>query len=361
MQFSAHLLKWYNVRKRDLPWRRTKEPYEIWISEIILQQTRVDQGLPYYEHFIQKFPTVYSLANASEKEVLKVWQGLGYYSRARNLHHTAKSIVDDYHGIFPRHYDEIIHLKGIGSYTAAAISSICFDEPKAVVDGNVFRVLSRFHGIDNPIDSSDGKKIFVALANEVMDKTSPGEYNQAIMEFGALQCKPSAPDCASCCLNAKCHASNTGTVDRFPVKSKTIKQKKRYFNYIMLAGDRGTFYQKRSKKDIWKHMYEPLLIESKKYLAANEILNNKAWLNIFKKEVEPKLVRSETIEHKLTHQTIKARFWEASIASDSLSVNSALEEFEEGELLDIPIPRLIEKYLEQRRGNKENNKPNLYS
>ncbi|MBL4578615.1 MAG: A/G-specific adenine glycosylase, partial [Flavobacteriales bacterium] len=209
MQFSAHLLKWYNAKKRDLPWRRTKEPYAIWISEIILQQTRVDQGLPYYERFIQKFPTVYSLANASENEVLKVWQGLGYYSRARNLHHAAKSIVHDYHGIFPRNYDEIINLKGIGSYTAAAISSICFDEPKAVVDGNVFRVLSRFHGIDNPIDSGDGKEIFVALANEVMDKTSPGEYNQAIMEFGALQCKPSAPDCASCYLNAKCHARNT--------------------------------------------------------------------------------------------------------------------------------------------------------
>jgi len=345
MVFSQNLLKWYNDNRRPLPWRQTKDPYCIWVSEIILQQTRVDQGLPYYEAFIKKFPNVEALAKASENEVLKAWQGLGYYSRARNLHHTAKEIAGR-EGVFPSHYSEIIKLKGIGSYTAAAISSICFNEPQAVVDGNVYRVLSRYHGLSEPVDSSTGKKIFSKLANNALDWHNPGDYNQAIMEFGALHCTPNNPKCTSCCIKTKCVAQLSNTVASYPVKTKKVKSVDRYFNYIMIRGDKGTFYQKRTHKDIWQNMYEPLLIESKKHLSKNGIQNSEGWLSVFGNGAEIKLRRSDSMEHKLTHQTIKARFWEARIDSTMLKGTSRLVEFKEPELKKIPIPRLIERYLE---------------
>jgi len=332
--FSVHLLNWYNAYKRDLPWRQTKDPYQIWISEIILQQTRVDQGLPYYMAFLEKFPNVRALAEAEEKEVLKSWQGLGYYSRARNLHHTAKVIAGD-GGKFPRTYREILKLKGVGSYTAAAISSICFNEAHAVVDGNVYRVLSRYYGRKDPIDTASGKKLFTALANEVMDKQNPGDYNQAIMEFGATHCKPSSPDCASCCLRSKCVARRAGEVNAYPVKTKRVLQRDRYFNYIMIKGSKGTFYQKRANKDIWQNMYEPFLIESKKHLGKLGILKSTDWLEIFGSESGVVLKQSESMEHKLSHQTIKARFWEAKIDSSSLLAESPLIEYEKSEIEKI--------------------------
>jgi len=345
MVFSHNLIKWYKANKRTLPWRQTKDPYCIWISEIILQQTRVDQGLPYYETFIKKFPNVQALANASENEVLKAWQGLGYYSRARNLHHAAKEVASQ-GGVFPSNYSEIIKLKGIGVYTAAAISSICFDEPEAVVDGNVYRVLSRYHGLSQPVDSTKGKKLFSVLANKVMDRNNPGEYNQAIMEFGALHCKPTNPKCPSCFLNSQCVAQKSDMVASYPVKAKKVKPVDRYFNYIVIKGDKGTFYQQRASKDIWQNMYEPLLIESKKHLSKNAIMNSEGWLKLFGNGAKINLRRSDSMEHKLTHQTIKARFWEAKIDSSSLAGSSRLKEFEETELHKIPIPRLIERYLE---------------
>lgn len=346
MWFSTHLLKWYKVKKRSLPWRETKDPYHIWISEIVLQQTRVDQGLPYYERFIERFPNVQSLAEAEENEVLKAWQGLGYYSRARNLHHAAMTIVNDYNGVFPSNYDKIITLKGIGSYTAAAISSICFDVAKPVVDGNVYRVLSRFYGLRDPIDSTQGKKHFAELADKVMNKKEPGEYNQAIMEFGALHCKPSRPNCRECCLKTQCIAKKDNMVESLPKKGKKVKQKDRYFNYIIIKGNRGSFYQKRLKKDIWQNMYEPLLIESEKHLDKSEILKSDTWKKIFGSDGRGQLVRSESMEHKLTHQIIKAKFWETQIDSVAVPHDSNLQEFEYTELNNIPIPRLIEKYLE---------------
>ena len=345
MWFSNQLLKWYGANKRSLPWRQTKDPYRIWISEVILQQTRVDQGLPYYESFLKKFPDIESLAAADEKEVLKSWQGLGYYTRARNLHFAAKTIIDS-GGRFPETFEEIIKLKGIGEYTAAAISSICFSEPNAVIDGNVYRVLSRFNGLGVAIDSCKGKKLFSSIANDVMDKSNPGDYNQAIMEFGALQCKSSNPDCESCIIKSRCAAHETGTVDSYPVKTKKVKQRARYFNYIVIEGDRGCFYQKRSAKDIWQNMYEPLLIESNKHLGRNGILKSEEWLHVFGNQEDVKLVPSASLEHRLTHQTIKARFWKAQTNSCSMNTKSPLEEFAQEDLKEIPIPRLIEKYLE---------------
>lgn len=347
MWFSAQLLNWYKANKRNLPWRETKDPYLIWISEIILQQTRVDQGLPYYEAFIKKFPDVATLSTADERDVLKSWQGLGYYSRARNLHFAAKTIMEQ-GGEFPESYNEIIKLKGIGEYTAAAISSICFNESNAVVDGNVYRVLARFYGLNEAIDTGRGKKLFSSLANKVMDTSSPGDYNQAIMEFGALNCKPSNPDCSSCLLKPKCIAYKSDTVESYPVKIKKLKKRDRYFNYIVIEGDNGNFYQKRVGKDIWQNMYEPLLIESNKLLGKNGILKSDEWLKVFGNKEDISLTQSGTMEHKLSHQTIKARFWKTQVTSSLMAAESSLEEYGSDELKDIPIPRLIEKYFESK-------------
>jgi len=344
MWFSTRLLKWYNVHKRSLPWRKTKDPYRIWISEIILQQTRVDQGLPYYIAFLEKFPDIKSLAATNERNVLKSWQGLGYYSRARNLHAAAKSIVNN-GGVFPQSFRDIVKLKGIGEYTAAAISSICFNEPKAVLDGNVYRVLSRFKGVSIPIDSTEGKKLFSSIADDLLDKSNPGDYNQSVMEFGALYCKPSNPDCPSCIVNKKCVAYQTGAVASFPVKRKKVRKRSRYFNYVVIEGDSGSYYQKRGTKDIWGNLYEPLLIESNNYLDKNEILNSEEWIQLFGDPAGVELIQSESLEHKLTHQTIKARFWKIRSSCLSINAGGALEEITEEQMKNIPIPRLIEKYL----------------
>jgi len=342
--FSAHLLQWYSVHKRSLPWRKTKDPYRIWISEIILQQTRVDQGLPYYKAFIEKFPDIKSLAAADERTVLKSWQGLGYYSRARNLHSAAKAVVDS-GGKFPEAFKDIIKLKGIGDYTAAAISSICFNEPRAVLDGNVYRVLARFKGINTAIDSTQGKKLFSAIANDFLDKLSPGDYNQAVMEFGALCCKPSNPECDTCILSVTCAAYQAGAVASFPVKTKKVKKRSRYFNYVVIEGDSGSYYQKRGARDIWENMYEPLLIESSKYLDQSEIVNSPEWIHLFGNQANVELIPSESLDHKLTHQTIKARFWKVKSRFLSLKAGAPLKEITEEDMEEIPIPRLIEKYL----------------
>ena len=236
MTFGQKLTSWYLQNKRDLPWRKTKNPYKIWLSEVILQQTRVVQGLPYYENFVNSFPTVFDLAKADEQQVLKIWQGLGYYSRARNLHHTAQYISENLNGEFPKTYNELIKLKGIGSYTASAIASFCFDEKVAVLDGNVYRVLSRYFGVETDISSSKAKKEFQNLADEVLDKNRPALFNQAIMEFGALQCVPKNPNCEVCVLNDSCLALKDKKVAQLPVKVKKTKVKKRFLNYLIFFG-----------------------------------------------------------------------------------------------------------------------------
>src|SRR5690606_4230898 len=241
MIFSKILNHWYSSNKRELPWRQTTNPYAIWLSEIILQQTQVIQGLPYYESFLKEFPTVFSLANAEESKVLKLWQGLGYYSRARNLHAAAKHIVNQYDGVFPNNYKTLLTLKGVGDYTASAIASICFNEPTAVVDGNVYRVLSRYFGIDTPINSTKGIKAFKMLATSVMDAKNPSEYNQAIMEFGAIQCKPKNPDCKICPLHRSCAALEKKFVNVLPVKLNKTKVNTKYFNFlVVLSSDHKT-------------------------------------------------------------------------------------------------------------------------
>jgi len=346
MELSQILMDWYRNNQRDLPWRRTNDPYAIWLSEVILQQTRVEQGMPYWLRFMEDFPTVTDLANADEREVLRLWQGLGYYSRARNLHAAAKVVRDEYNGIFPNQYEQIRALKGIGDYTAAAISSFAFNLPHAVVDGNVYRFLSRIFEINTPIDSTNGKKEFFVLANELIDKSNPGMFNQAIMEFGAMQCKPSNPDCSVCPFNQYCQSFATNTVSEYPVKSKKTKTRNRYFDFLILSDEKNTLLQKREEKDIWQGLYQFPLIES--------TTKNKSKLDFSKSEVanylntnSHKLVKSSAIvKHILSHQIIYAKFWWINMESVSTAKDANLIKVPWSHLSDYGMPQLIVKYLE---------------
>ncbi|NNF02440.1 MAG: A/G-specific adenine glycosylase, partial [Bacteroidia bacterium] len=249
LNISQRLIEWYDRHKRDLPWRNTRDPYLIWISEIILQQTRVEQGLPYFEKFIENFPNVKSLAEADEDEVLKLWQGLGYYSRARNLHNASKSVMNDHSGSMPGNYSSLKKLKGVGDYTAAAVASFAYKEAKAVVDGNVIRFISRYFGIEDEVNSAKGIRQISDAASEILDKDDPDIHNQAIMEFGALQCIPSNPDCSSCPFQNNCFAFNNRSVASLPKKKKALKQKHRYFNFFLFRIDDGFFIEKRTDND----------------------------------------------------------------------------------------------------------------
>ena len=333
--FSLKLIKWYQINKRDLPWRKTKNPYKIWISEIILQQTRVLQGLPYYIRFIEKFPDVKSLAQADEEEVLKTWQGLGYYSRARNLHFTAKYISNELKGIFPNSFNELIQLKGIGEYTASAIASFAFNERKAVLDGNVFRLLSRYFGLKDPIDSSNGKKAFKKLANQNLPKINFSVYNQAVMEYGALLCKPSIPKCEICDLKNKCWAYRNTNQNKFPVKLKKIKVKERYFNYLVLTDKRYILIEKRTEKDIWQNLYQfPLFeAESIEFQFSKKITKNNLLINKFK------------TTHKLSHQKLNIVFWH--FQSKKIKDNLKFKKIYIKDLSSYPIPKIVENYIIQ--------------
>lgn len=259
--FVFALEQWYELHKRNLPWRGTHDPYRIWVSEIILQQTRVVQGYDYYLHFISEFPDVAALAAAPEEKVLRVWQGLGYYSRARNMLAAARTVMEKYGGQFPADYSEVRGLKGIGDYTAAAICSIAYNQPYAVLDGNVFRVLSRYFAVDLPIDSTDGRKYFKHLADEMLDRCRPGYYNQAIMDFGALQCVPKSPDCLDCPLADSCLAFAEGKVENFPRKEKKTAVNDRFLFYVIIRKGDSVYLHRRGDKDIWAGLYEPYLVE----------------------------------------------------------------------------------------------------
>jgi len=341
MSFSEQILYWFDKNKRGLPWRKSKDPYRIWLSEIILQQTKVVQGLPYYQKFIHTFPTILHLAKSSENEVLKLWQGLGYYSRARNLHYTAKEIVKKYNGVFPKDYKTILKLNGIGPYTAAAIVSFAYNLPYAVVDGNVVRLLSRYFGIQTPFDSSAGKKEFQRLAQELLIKEKAGENNQAIMEFGALQCTPKSPNCIICPLQNECFAFNNNLINELPKKMKKLKIKNRYFDFLIINNKENLFIQKR-KNGIWKGLYQFPLIEHEDEKSEREIRTSDGWKKIFKKTRTKITKISFPIKHQLTHQTIYARFWH-------INTNSFLPKnticIRKGELIQYPIPKLLEKYL----------------
>jgi len=342
--FSNQLIDWYNNNKRDLPWRHTRNPYKIWLSEVILQQTRVDQGLSYYNKFIDSYPTIEDLALAKEEEILKLWQGLGYYSRARNLHFTAKHISITHKGIFPNKHDEILSLKGIGEYTAAAISSFSYNLPYPVIDGNVYRVLSRVFGIEKAIDSSLGKKEFKKLALQLIDKNSPSTYNQAIMEFGALQCRPKSPNCENCPFLAKCFAYNNNCIESLPYKEKKIKQRKRFFNYLVLKHKNKIYLNKREEKDIWIGLFDFPLIETKESINDyNNLLDNN-WQKITINNPFVLKTISKEYTHILSHQKIYAKFWVFDI-KNPLQLKNSVTEINHTNIFKYPVPKLIDNFI----------------
>ena len=343
--FTSNLMEWYGGYDRELPWKGEKDPYKIWLSEIILQQTRVEQGRPYYEKFVQNFPTVFDLANASEDVILKNWQGLGYYSRARNLRHTAKYIADHLGGNFPQNFKELLKLKGVGNYTAAAIASFAFNEPVAVVDGNVYRVLSRFFNITLPVDSVKGKSYFNALANELIDKKNPADYNQAIMDFGATVCLPKNPLCLSCPLASNCHGLNISKVSALPVKAKKLKKKQRYFNYLVLKKDNFIYLNQRNGKDIWKKLFDFPLIEDSKLMEVDELTNSDFWKKYSGNNSFRLVNISKPYEQVLTHQKITARFIEIEIKSE---LNSELNKVKMEDLYNFAFPKIIDCYLKDK-------------
>lgn len=299
--FSTILFNWHQENYRVLPWKVDKDPYKIWLSEIILQQTRVDQGLPYYLNFVKVFPTVHDLAHAEETKVLKLWEGLGYYSRARNLHKTAQYISSELNGIFPDNYSDLLKLKGIGPYTAAAIASFAFDLPHAVVDGNVFRVLSRILGINTPLDSSEGKKEFQIIAQQLLDPQNPGEFNQAIMDFGATVCTPKNPNCSKCPFSTKCYALSNNAITQLPNKRNKIQKKNRFLYYFVLQHKNEIAIKLRIKEDIWKGLYDFYLLEKPAALEQPESLIPHSWKIT---GIGP----TSTYWHKLTHRNLKVSF-----------------------------------------------------
>ncbi|MBL7471967.1 A/G-specific adenine glycosylase [Robertkochia sediminum] len=317
MTFHQHLTRWYTSNKRDLPWRNTLNPYKIWLSEIMLQQTRVDQGMPYYLRFVDKFPTVHHLAAAKEDLVMKMWQGLGYYSRARNLHATAKYISNECDGRFPQTYTELKKLKGIGDYTAAAIASFSFGEVVPVVDGNVYRVLSRYFGVDMPINATEGVRYFRELAAGLISEEDPGTYNQAIMEFGARQCTPRNPDCNVCPLNTSCVALQKDQIGELPVKLKKTKVKKRYFNYLIPYNNKDVLITKRTGKDIWRDLYEFPLVETPHTADWEEVSRHALVRDIpGVSSADVRLYNEAEVVHKLSHQHIYTRFWIVELEGD---------------------------------------------
>lgn len=344
MGFSDTLKYWYKRHKRELPWRSTNDPYHVWLSEIILQQTRVAQGMPYYLRMIEAFPNVEALANSEEKQVLSLWQGLGYYSRGRNLHHCANQVVHDYGGVFPNTAKELQKLKGIGKYTSAAISSICFNEAIPVIDGNVYRVISRYLNLDQDISASTAYGVFEEALTALIDKQRPGDFNQSMMEFGALQCTPKNPNCQECPLMDSCEAFRLKIVEKRPVKTKKVKVKKRFFDYTVIATKEGLLFKERKNGDIWSGLYDFPLTEVSKFeeYPENPLVDEIRSLSVVEHTV------TKPIKHILTHQVIQARFqlFETSdkVKHDFIE-KYGLKCFSFAEIEELPKPVLINNYL----------------
>jgi len=344
-QFAQLLLKWNRQEnKRQMPWKGEKNPYKIWLSEIILQQTRVEQGLDYYHRFIKKFPDIHLLAKTRDNIIFKLWEGLGYYTRCRNLIATARYISKDLNGNFPTTYENIKALKGIGPYTAAAISSFAFNLPHAVVDGNVFRVLSRIFGIKKPIDSVEGKRYFILLANELLDKKQPGIYNQAIMDFGAVICKPATPLCSSCTFNKICFASLNNKINALPVKGKKISIKKRWFYYLVIEDENKIAIRQRTGKDIWNQLYEFPMIEKEKESAIENILREAEELGLLKKKKYNVLSISFLFKQQLSHQLITGQFIKIELSEKGKLTKDQLW-VKANQLRKFPFPQFINQYL----------------
>lgn len=346
MIFNKSIVQWYQSNKRDLPWRETRDPYKIWLSEIILQQTRVDQGMSYFFSFLTAYPTIIDLANASEDEVLKKWQGLGYYSRARNLHHTAQFITREWNGEFPTSYDKIVKLKGVGPYTAAAIASFAYDEPKAVIDGNVMRVLSRFFGVEQAIDSKSGEKELRQLADTHLDVLDPASYNQAIMEFGALQCVPRNPDCANCLLNEACFAYKMGLVDQLPFKEKKTKVEQLSIDYLVIERRSQIFFKQRKDKGIWQGLYDFPSVENQSQMHALGF--PLAFLDAFKNETPVLVSVSGEYTHLLSHRKISAKFYHFQLSDDADFAYESGKFYSKNAWMKLGIPRLLERYLHDK-------------
>ena len=345
--FQILLSDWYSANKRDLPWRGINDPYKIWISEIILQQTRVNQGYDYYVRFIGRFPDVATLASAGEDEVLKYWQGLGYYSRARNLHKASKQIINTFGGIFPTDYHDVLSLSGVGDYTAAAICSLAYHQPYAVVDGNVYRVLSRLTGSATPIDTSTGKKEFAALAQQLLNTTHPDIHNQAMMDFGALQCTPVNPDCEICPLKEYCVAFNSGIVNMLPIKQGKTLVSNRYFNYFHIICDEYTYLHTREADDIWKNLYEFPLIETDREMDLAELSASAEFQLLFGNLTDFEIQKAyPTLKHVLSHRIIFARFYMVRIPSENERISTFLK-IRTDELNRYAVSRLTERYLEK--------------
>lgn len=345
MNFSKSLIQWYLQNKRDLPWRNTIDPYFIWLSEIMLQQTRVAQGLPYFLRFTEAFPAVFDLAKADEEQVLKLWQGLGYYSRARNLHKTAQQVAFEFNGKFPANYAELLKLKGIGEYTAAAIASFAYNESVPVVDGNVYRVLSRYFEVETDIASSGAKKEFTQLAAELLPAGEANLFNQAIMEFGALQCVPKNPDCANCIFNNSCAALQKKKVAQLPIKSKKVKVRTRFFTYLVFEDEvNNTLIQKRTQKGIWHNLYEFPLLETDNDLspeALSDLLLKHTYVE--NKILDISRFNEAVMVHKLTHQHLNICFWKVRVAS-KLSEGTNWKSVKK-----LPFPIVIHNFIEAER------------
>jgi len=338
------VLTWYEYNKRELPWRNTKDPYRIWISEIILQQTRVAQGYDYYLRFIRRFPDVCSLAEASEDEVLQMWQGLGYYSRARNLHTAAQQIAQM--GKFPNTYSEVRKLKGIGDYTAAAICSIAYEQPHAVVDGNVYRVLSRYFGIDVPIDTTKGKKVFAQIASQMMDPNHPATYNQAIMDFGALQCTPASPSCDICPLASGCHARQHSSQTTYPIKTQKTKITERYLVYLYLKHGENIYLHRRGKGDIWQGLYEPFILEFDHAPDDTETWQHPSLCSIIPHStIQPVL---KGLKHQLTHRRLYADCYIVQL-HESVDIDGYFQ-IKETDRPQYAVPRLVSLMYEKIDG-----------
>lgn len=318
MSFAVKLLNWYKEKGRDLPWRDTRDPYIIWLSEVILQQTRVDQGTPYFYRFVEAYPIVTKFAEAKEEDILRLWQGLGYYSRARNMHKAAKMVMTEFQGVFPNAYEDVIGLPGVGEYTAAAIASFSANEPRAVVDGNVYRVLGRYFGIKDPINTGSGKKIYAQIAQELLDRGQPGTYNQAIMDFGALHCKPKDPQCPDCIFAMECVAFQEDLVGELPVKRKGKASRNRFFHYFIVVEDRSVLMAKRGNGDIWTNLYEFPMIETENDSTLPELMDHTEFNRYFGECVVLKVV-GERVKHVLSHQTVYAKFY---LVSDSKALKS---------------------------------------
>ncbi len=345
MDFKIIIIKWYNQNKRDLPWRNTRNPYYIWISEVILQQTRVAQGLDYYNLFISTFPTIKDLANADIDKVMKVWQGLGYYTRARNLHQAAKQVLEDYNGALPTAYQELLKIKGLGPYSAGAIASFAFNEVVPAIDGNVYRVLSRVYGVFSSSESAAGKKEFYALAMELIDKEHPDTFNQALLDFGAMQCVPRKPNCILCPFNDICYAYRNNLVNQLPVKGKKTATRNRFLNYIIIKIKDSTFIQRREAGDIWTSLYEFPLIETDSQVELKTLLKSSTWKELFANEEITILYESQPIKHILSHQILYTKFYILETNKPTYYITSNYVKVRIDDIHDYSTPRVIDNFL----------------